>query len=246
MFRPFHRQPFVGRHAELFLEHAPEGVDAVAAHLRQTVGVFRLAVVRQHKALERHVLVGHGVEEQAQFLRGVVLGEEPDEFLVLQAPQGGFVLFVVQIAAHAVHDVGEACAGGQLAVNIGLARPGLHMLVGIEEREDAVLRAAHGVAEIMDEQHRVAQRHAVIVAAAGDEQHLPGAEELFFEQIARDADMPFLAEDEHVLFQPVACPLGSLLVTAETKITARWIFRADCIVLLFGGAHIVSPGCGFS
>lgn len=32
-----------------------------------SASVFRLAVVRQHKAFERHFLVRHGVEEQPQF-----------------------------------------------------------------------------------------------------------------------------------------------------------------------------------
>ena len=194
VFSPFHRQPLVGRHAELFLERPAEGVQPVAAHLGQRVGVFRLAVVCQHEAFERHFLVRHGMEEQAQFFGCVVFCKKPYQFLVFQSPEGWLVSGVVYVAVHPVHQVGELPAGGQLAVIIRLPVLRNGMFVGEQEGEDAILYVACHVVEAVYQQCRVAQSHPVVVAAAWNEQDFSGAEVFFLEDIARQPDITALTE----------------------------------------------------
>ena len=162
---------------------------------------------------------------------------------MFQSPQGGFVLFVVEITAHAVHDMRQLPAGGQFAVKVRLSRLGFHGLMGIEEREDAVLRMADGIVEIMNDYHGIAQRHAVIIASTGDEQDFTGTEELFFEQVARHANMPPLTKDKYMLLQPVAVSVVPLLIEAEPEEASRWVFGADRTFLLLQSAHYCFLSC---
>lgn len=62
-----------------------------------SASVFRLAVVRQHKAFERHFLVRHGVEEQPQFsmLRVMLSNQRLVPFFVDDPGRMSFYLYLI-------------------------------------------------------------------------------------------------------------------------------------------------------
>lgn len=51
MLRPFHRQPLIGRYAELLLENTPESIQSAAAQLRQCVCKLVFMAVCQRQTL---------------------------------------------------------------------------------------------------------------------------------------------------------------------------------------------------
>lgn len=189
MFSPLHRQPSMCRHAELFFKYPAERVQRIAAHFRQTVGIFRFAVVGEYQTFEGHVFIGHRMEEQPQFFGRIVLGEEPYQFLMFQSPQGRFVFLIMEVTAHAIHQVRQLPAGGQFAVKVRFARLMFNGRMAVQEREQAVLHVTHHIAEIVYQQYGIAQCHAVVIAATGYEQDFSGTQKLFLEQIACYADM---------------------------------------------------------
>lgn len=58
-------------------------------------------------------------------------------------------------------------ADSQFAVKVRLPRLGFHGFMGIEKREDAILRMTDGFVEIMSDYHGIAQHHAMIIAPTG-------------------------------------------------------------------------------
>lgn len=90
----------------------------------------------------------------------------------------------------------------------------------------------YDIVEIMNQKYGITQRHAVIIATTRYKQDFPGTQELFFEQVTRNTDMPLLTKNKYMLLQPIAASHSSLLIETEPKEASRWIFRAYRTVLL--------------
>lgn len=164
-FRTFGDKPFIGGNPKIALELPSEIVQTVAAQFRQFFRVVGFAVVRHHEASEWYALVCYGVEEQPEFFGGVIAGEKPYQFLVLQSPQGRLVGCVVDVTVYAVHQMRQLPAGGQFAEEIGFPGLRLYVPVGVEIGKHAVFYAAHRIVEVVHQQRCLALCHPVIVTA---------------------------------------------------------------------------------
>ena len=57
----------------------------------------------QNKTFEWHLLVGHRVEERAQFFEGEIAGEQPNQLLVFQMLDMQVVFLIVNVGRYTVH-----------------------------------------------------------------------------------------------------------------------------------------------
>lgn len=104
------------------------------------------------------------------------------------------MFFVIQITAHAIHYIRQLPASGQFAVKIGFSRLGFNVFMRVEKRKQAVFYMTYDIVEIMNQKYGITQRHAVIIATTRYKQDFPGTQELFFEQVTRNTDMPLLTK----------------------------------------------------
>ena len=190
VFRPLLNQPSVHGRAELVFEYPPECMHPITTQFRQFFRIVGFAVVCHYKVLERHLLVGHRVEERLQLFCFIIAGEHPYQFLVLQFPQIVVVRFVREIGNDSADKDLQGLRDGQFAA-IDF-RPEVPMRV--EVGKDALFILTDRIVELMYQQRDIAQCHAAALTPTRDEHHFSGTQDFVMEQRAAIPCVPRATE----------------------------------------------------